>query len=203
MATESDILATTLRASRLIGAVLARWPDIELPGCWLAAGAIAQTVWNAAHGRAPESDILDLDVVYFDAADPSRESELQAEARIGALFADYPVKFDVKNQARVHLWYAAKFGYPIAPYASVEAAIASFPTTATAVGVRTGRAALEICAPFGLSDLLGLIVRPNRRQITRAIYEAKVDRWRRCWPRLTIMAWDDAGASTLSQAAPK
>jgi probable phosphoglycerate mutase len=36
----------------------------------------------------------------------------------------------------------------------------------------------SICAPFGLDDLLGLIVRPNPRQITREIYEVKVARWR-------------------------
>jgi hypothetical protein len=51
---------------------------------------------------------------------------------------------------------------------------------------------LECCAPFGLDDLFGLLVRPNKRQITRAIYEAKVDRWRPIWPRLTYLPWEEA-----------
>jgi hypothetical protein len=38
------------------------------------------------------------------------------------------------------------------------------------------RGEFECCAPFGLDDLFGLVVRPNKRQITRAIYEAKVER---------------------------
>src|SRR4029077_1290893 len=46
--------------------------------------------------------------------------------------------------------------------------------------------------PFGLDDLFGLVVRPNKRQITRAIYEAKVDRWRPIWPRLTYLPWEEA-----------
>ena len=32
----------------------------------------------------------------------------------------------------------------------------------------------------------------NKRQITRAIYEAKIDRWRSIWSGLTVLQWDDA-----------
>ena len=32
---------------------------------------------------------------------------------------------DVKNEARVHLWYEARFGAAIPPYQSAEAAIAT------------------------------------------------------------------------------
>src|ERR1700720_4404858 len=69
---------------------------------------------------------------------------------------------------------------------------ATFPTTATAVGVRRIYGKLECCAPFGLDDLFGLLVKPNKRQITRAVYEAKVDRWRPIWPRLTYLPWEEA-----------
>ena len=118
------------------------------------------------------------------------ESEAENEARIKDLFSDLGVAVDVKNEARVHLWYPAKFGHPIAPYGSAEEAIATFPTTSTAVGVRPRGSQLDICAPFGLDDLLGLVVRPNKAQITRAIYEAKVARWRLCWPNLKICDWE-------------
>jgi hypothetical protein len=78
---------------------------------------------------------------------------------------DIPLEFDVKNQARVHLWYEKKFGYPIQPYRSVEAAINTWPTTATAIAARIDECGYKICAPFGLNDLLGMIVRPNKTQI--------------------------------------
>jgi uncharacterized protein len=52
---------------------------------------------------------------------------------------------------------------------------------------RAGR--LHVFAPNGLSDLLGLIVRPNKKQITQPIYDAKVNKWRARWPGLRIVAW--------------
>ncbi|MGR9128534.1 nucleotidyltransferase family protein [Rhizobium leguminosarum] len=51
---------------------------------------------------------------------------------------------------------------------------------------------LELCAPFGLSDLLGGVVRANKRQITREVYERKVDRWIKFWSKLTIVNWHEA-----------
>lgn len=189
-AAQVERLALMLARSTFVAPVLRRWPEIGLPNGWLAAGAIAQTVWNLAHQRAPHADIKDIDLVYFDDSDLSADSESGHEARIRRLFADLDVVFDVKNEARVHLWYGEKFGQPIAPYGSIEEAIATFPTTATAIGVRPGRPGLDICAPFGLDDLLGLVVRPNKVQITRAIYEAKIARWRECWPNLKIFGWN-------------
>lgn len=98
----------------------------------------------------------------------------------------------MKNEARVHLWYEQKFGFPIAPYRSLEAAIDTWPTTASSVAVRGGIAeGFTVYASFGLDDLLGMVVRPNKRLITREIYMAKAERWARCWPRLTVIAWED------------
>lgn len=90
----------------------------------------------------------------------------------------------------MHLWYEAKFGYAIKPYTSTAEAITAFPTTAAAVGLRPGRNNFELSAPFGLSDLLNAIVRPNKKQITREIYDKKVNRWVSVWPELKIVVWD-------------
>ena len=180
--------------SPLLAPVLARWVSVKLPDAWLVAGALAQTVWNRLHGFPAETGIADIDLVYHDATDLSEAAEISHAKRIGALFRDLPLRFDVKNEARVHLWYAEKFGYPIEPYPSSEAAIASFPTTATAVGLRPGQAGYDVAAPFGLDDLMSLIVRPNKRQITEAIYHAKVARWRQIWPQLTVLPWEGTPA---------
>lgn len=96
----------------------------------------------------------------------------------------------MKNQARVHSWYEAKFGYSINPYTSTAEAITTFPTAAAAVGLRPAHTSLELCAPYGLSDLFGAVVRPNKKQITCEIYEKKIDRWIKMWPKLTIVGWD-------------
>lgn len=44
---------------------------------------------------------------------------------------------------------------------------------------------------FGTDDLLDLVVRPNRVQITADIYATKVERWRRVWPLLQILPRED------------
>jgi hypothetical protein len=176
--------------SPLLSAVLRQWHDVALPDCWLVAGALAQTVWNHAFGLSPAHGIADIDIVYFDAADLSEETEAAQSARIRQLFANLPVWIDVKNEARVHLWYAAKFGHGIAPYTSTADAISTFPTTSTAIGLQPTAKHVEVYAPYGLEDLLGLIVRPNKKQITRPIYEAKVARWLSLWPKLRIIPWD-------------
>jgi uncharacterized protein len=76
------------------------------------------------------------------------------------------------------------------PSSSADA-ISGFPTTATSVGVRISDSKFECFAPFGLDDLFGLIVRPNEHQITQAIYQAKIHRWRSVWPRLTYLPWGE------------
>ena len=171
--------------------VLERWDEVGLPDGWLIAGAVAQAYWNFAHGLPPAHGIKDVDIAYFDASDLSEHAEAAHEARINAAFAECAVHFDVKNEARVHLWYARKFGFPIPPYTSTSHAISTFPTTATSIGIRPAAAGMELCAPFGLDDLLGLIVRPNKALISADVYAAKVDRWRPLWPQLKIMAWDE------------
>ncbi len=67
----------------------------------------------------------------------------------------------------------------------------TWPTTATSVGVRSdGDYSFRVYAPFGLDDLLAMIVRPNKTLIAEEIYAAKVDRWIKLWPKLTIVPWN-------------
>jgi uncharacterized protein len=184
-------LQVSLRQNQCLADILERFDEIALPDAWLVAGCIAQTIWNLACGQPAELGIKDVDLIYFDAEDISVEAEAGHERRLRDLFGHLAIKLDVKNEARVHLWYRERFGYAIAPYRSSADAIATFPTTATAVGVRRINGEFECCAPFGLADLFGLTIKPNKRQIIRAIYEAKVERWRRIWPSLTILPWDE------------
>lgn len=87
------------------------------------------------------------------------------------------------------MWYPRTFGYRIEPYRSTAQAINTWPTTASAVGVRLIDDELEVCAPFGLGDLVALVVRPNRVQITEQIYDSKMRRWGERWPLLTVLPW--------------
>ena len=188
---EEDRLRTIMKSSPTIERLLSRSAQIGLTDGHICAGCIAQTVWNHATGRPPLYGIADIDVIYHEPADLSEEGETQATLQVAQCLGDLPVKLDVKNEARVHLWYAARFGKPIDPIRSISDAVITFPTTATAVAVALDDRG-SVVAPFGLDDLLGLIVRPNRRQVDRPVYDAKIVRWRRLWPEITYLPWQDS-----------
>jgi hypothetical protein len=101
------------------------------------------------------------------------------------------IKLDVKNEARVHIWYQARFGYAIERYLSSADAIATFPTTATAVGVSRTHGTFECCAPFGLEDVFGLVCQTEHKADNTRHLRGKTERWRFIWPSLTILPWDE------------
>ncbi|MNB92067.1 hypothetical protein D3C81_1620170 [compost metagenome] len=158
---------------------------------YIGAGCLMQTVWNRLTDRPPLHGISDVDYVYFDASDTGYEAEDEMVRAARSRFAGLAVPVDVKNQARVHLWYPEKFGVPLDPYASLEEAVASWPTPASSLGARLEPdGSWTVCAPFGLADLFALTVRPNRRLVTREAYLAKAEKWNRLWPELVVLPWD-------------
>ena len=187
--TQIDYLERVLAKSDTLAEILRRAPDLHLPNWYVGAGAIAQTVWNELHGYELMRGIKDCDLVYFD-TDTGYEVEDQCIQNGRALFQDLAVEVEIRNEARVHLWYEEKFGKRIKPYVSVEDAMNTWPTTATAVGVRYTGGNFQVYAPYGLHDLLAMIVRPNKTLISQEMYEKKVERWQKMWPKLEIVVWD-------------
>src|SRR5271156_1123478 len=104
--TEDEFLAAILRNPNN-AAILALLPQLELADCWLVSGALFQTVWNLRCGLPTTHGIKDYDIFYFD-ADTSWESEDIAITHARKLFADLDVVVELRNQARVHLWYQEK-----------------------------------------------------------------------------------------------
>lgn len=180
-------------ANPVVAAILPRARALDLPGWYLTAGCLVQTVWNVLTGREPTRGIRDYDLCYFDDRDLSWEAEDAVIRRCADAFAaDLPAAVEVRNEARVHLWYEGRFGVPCPPYASTEAAIDSFPATACCVGLRLEPAGeLTVHAPHGYDDLFGLIVRPNPVLAPAAVYEAKAARWSAAWPELTVLPWPE------------
>jgi hypothetical protein len=181
-------LERCLRSSPVVCRLLDTLPTLQLPSWYIGAGAVAQTVWNHLHGFPPSHGLKDYDVVYFDPDDLTADGEQAVEANVAELL-DSAVTVDVKNEARAHIWYQRRFGQPLMPYRSTEHAIATWPSTATSVGVRTAGDSLDVYAPYGLSDLFGLLVRPNTMLVTRQVYQEKAERWRHVWPLLTVLSW--------------
>lgn len=188
---EKDRLLLILSKSPLIETIIERAHMLGTPNWYLGAGCIAQTVWNYYHGFASTDYIKDCDLVYFD-ENLSEDREKFFIKRGRELFGDLSVPMDIVNQARVHIWYTKYFGYPIEPYISIDHAISTWPTTATCVALtRNESKEITIHAPYGLNDLLAMTVRANKKQITQEIYESKLERWTKTWPRLHIVPWDE------------
>lgn len=185
-------LRSILLGSPVIAAVIEVLSHREEVEYWVGAGAIAQTVWNSLTNKRPEYCLHDIDIVFFDEQEEESATEETRERELQSALQPLAVPLDVKNQARVHMWYERKFGYPIKPYRDLREAVQTWPTTATAVAVRMDQASgdLKVIAPYGLLDLLSLRVRPNKRQITKEIYEKYVARWSQCWPELRFETWE-------------
>lgn len=188
--TQIAYVKEVLARSKAVRSVLALAPQLELPNWYLGAGAICQTVWNELHGFPLEQGIKDFDLVYFD-PDTSTDAQDRFIRKGKKLFAELPVEVELTNEARVHLWYKEEVGKEISPYSSTEDAINTWPTTASSVGVRYEDGKFLVYAPYGLNDMMRLIVRPNKGLITREVYEKKVARWTQAWPKLTAIPWDE------------
>ncbi len=159
----ADRLDAILRASPTLMRVLQIACDLGLPDWRIVSGSIYQTVWNALSGRDADYGIKDFDLFYFDASDISYEAEDVEIRRAAAAYPpDLAPRVEVRNQARVHLWFEAHFGQPYAPVSCSDEALERFVSPAYAVGVRLEKdGRLDVAAPFGLEDLFAMKLRPT------------------------------------------
>ena len=186
---QRKLLLEILNKSQEFSYVFNNLPKLKLPNWYLAAGAIPQIVWNYYHKYPLDNEIKDFDIVYFD-KDTSRESENYFSKKASEVFKNIPIRVELVNEARVHLWYEEEFGYKIKPYKSTEHAIYTFPTNVTSIGLtlQKGEEA-EIYAPYGLSDIFAMTVKPNKVLVKKENYEKRANRWKKAWPKLTIVPW--------------
>lgn len=187
---QAEALRRIIRATPLLADVLGRLHLLDLPDTWLVSGAIYNTVWNHLTGRPPLTGINDIDLFYFDAADLSYEAEDRAIKLADRVFAGLPLPVQLRNQARVHLWYPERFGEPYPALTSSREAIDRFASLTHAVAARLdGRGETELYTPFGLDDLFSFRIVPNRKMNNRATHEKKAERARAVWPEIVVEAW--------------
>jgi hypothetical protein len=162
-ATQLGALKAILRADPLVWRALEQARDLDLPDWRIVAGALYNTVWNALTGRPSGHGIKDIDLFYFDAGDLSYAAEDHIIRRAAAYFPNDGPPIEIRNQARVHLWYASRFGRRIAPLRSSDDSIGRFAALTHSVGARLqpdGR--LDIHAPYGLDPIFAFKLIPNR-----------------------------------------
>ena len=178
-------LETIIRSAPDLMQLLEYLRDVALPQWRLVSGCLYQTVWNFMTNRPRGTGIQDFDIIYFDAGDLSWEAEDAIIKRVASVAVG---TLQIRNQARVHLWYEQHFGAPYAPLRSADEALSRYPVTVQAVGVRLedyGR--LDIIAPFGLDDMFAMAMRPNPACPHQPTFAAKVARARAIWPEITVI----------------
>jgi hypothetical protein len=182
----SDFLATTLRnpVNEAIASELLR---LALPDAWIVSGCLVQTVWNLLTERPVDYGIDDYDIFYFD-SDTSWQAEDAVIRKLQRCFAKLRVKIEVRNQARVHLWYPQKHGVPYPALQSSTQGIDRFLTRNTQIGIRRMQGGYEVYAPNGFDDVVRMIVRPNPGpNFSAESYNAKTARWKKLWPEITVL----------------
>ena len=178
-----EIVRTTPPLMRVLS--VAR--HLGLPDWLVFSGAVYQPVLNHLTGRPLDYGIKDYDLGYFDASDLSYEAEDAVIRRVKAAI-DEPLRsmVEVRNQARVHLWFETKFSEPYGPLSCTAEALERFASATFAVGVRLeADDRLHIEAPFGLADLFVLRLRPNPRRKTVGFARTAAD-VRRRWPEVVV-----------------
>ena len=184
----STRLADIVRADPGLMHVLTTVRGLGLNDWRLFSGAVYQSVWNAVTGRPAGYGRKDYDLGYFD-PDTSWDAEDVVIKRVAAAF-DEPIRseVEVRNQARVHLWFPERFGEPYDALTGTDAALARFVAPAFAVGVRLeADETISIAAPFGLGDVFSLTLRPNPDRPLAKGWERAVASARARWPEITVV----------------
>jgi uncharacterized protein len=189
-ATEAELterLIAIVRAAPALMQVLRTLRDLDLSDWMVFSGAVYQPVLNRLTARPLDYGVRDYDIGYFDASDLSYEAEDAVIRRVAAAFGE-PVRsqVEVRNQARVHLWFEDHFGESYSPLSSTAEALERFASPMFAVGVwLDGDDRLHVAAPFGLADLFAMRLRPNPRRPNSGFERAAASAARR-WPELVI-----------------
>ena len=133
--TESEFLALAL-SNRANAQILARLPALGLADCWLVSGCLFQTRVERDGRPSAGTRHQGLRSVLFRSGHAPGRRKTRPSSAANAAFADLGVVIELRNQARVHLWYATKFGAPYPPLARATDGIDRFLSRNCMVGIR-------------------------------------------------------------------
>ncbi|HEU0217141.1 MAG TPA: nucleotidyltransferase family protein [Stellaceae bacterium] len=183
----TERLTSIVRATPSLIRVLTVVRALDLPDWLVMSGAVYQRVLNHLTGRNPDYRVRDYDLGYFDRSDISYEAEDVVIRRVAAAF-DEPLRrlVEARNQARVHLWFEDHFREAYMPLSCTAEALGRFVSPMFAVGVRLGADdRLHVDAPFGLTDLFALRLRPNPNRRSGGFARVAAGVVQR-WPEVSI-----------------
>lgn len=163
---------------------------LNLPNSYIAAGSVFQTIWNYYDNKPLNYNIKDIDIIYYDSNNLSKEDEKKLESNISQYFKDMNYEFDVHNEARMHLWKKENENRNIDQYKNSEDAIDQWIATVHAIGITKKNNKIEVYAPYGLSDIFSKTIRPIKHKAnSKELYNKKATAWKNRFDNLNIIEW--------------
>ncbi|MCO5396749.1 nucleotidyltransferase family protein [Ralstonia soli] len=184
---ETRLIAMARQSSWFFPALIAA-RNLELTSWCIGAGAVRNLVWDALHGFAAPSALSDIDLAHFDERNLSAEQDRRLEHRLTGTYPN--AQWEVTNQAAVHRWFEASFGYAVRPLTSLKDAVGSWPEYATSVGLTLNPDdSITVIAPYGLDDLFKMVIRRNPARVSIEAYEARIKQkqYATRWQQVTII----------------
>ncbi|MFJ7934623.1 nucleotidyltransferase family protein [Sporosarcina sp. NPDC096371] len=185
---EKDVILL-IQEDEWMMALLTGAKSLNLLDWWICAGFVRSKIWDILHGFDDRTAMQDIDVIYYDPTNLEESVEKSHEEVLKKLLPTVP--WSVKNQARMHM------ANKLPPYISSVDAIAKFPETATALGVKMDEENnVILTAPHGIQDAVNLIVRPTpffyASKDSMVMYEKRVreKNWGSKWNRVEVMNVD-------------
>ena len=189
---QNEMFISIIEKNRNLMLVLNYLESLKLPNFYIAAGSIFQTIWNYYDGNDLNYGIKDIDIIYYDVDNLSKENEKILEEKI----LNYCVKnelnyeLDVHNEARMHLWKKENENKNIDQYKCSEDAIDKWIATVHAIGITRKNGKISVYAPYGLSDIFSKTIRPIKHLYnSKELYDKKVASWKKRFSGLNIIEW--------------
>jgi hypothetical protein len=179
--TEQDILEV-IKKDKWMMNILCRAEKLNMPNWVIGAGFVRNKIWDYLHGNSkPYVDTADIDMIYFDpdGNDEEKDNELSKKLR-----SETGVDWEVVNITYSHEW------DNVPPHTSVETVLAHWPETASSVGIKIENGELKLIAPYGIDDLVRLIIRRSPKTeatIERVKERMKEKKWLEKWPNLKLV----------------
>lgn len=182
---EKDVI-TLIQKDKWMMDLLKCAKSLNLPDWWICAGFVRSKIWDVLHDFDERTPLPDIDVIYYDQSNVEKGVEKKHEEALKRLLSTVP--WSVKNQARMHITNNSS------PYSSSVDAIAKFPETATALGVKLDEGDnVILTAPHGIQDVVNLIVKPTlyflESKDRMLMYEKRVKakNWQATWRNIEVM----------------
>lgn len=182
-------LARIVRRDPVLMQVLTTVRGLGLGDWRLFSGAAYQAVWNDRTGRPVGYGVKDYDIGYFDPDTSWDAEDVHIRRAFSAFEEPLRSRVEVRNQARVHLWFPDHFDEPYEPLTCTDEALGRFLAPSFALGIRLeADGALSVAAPFGLADVFDMVIRPNPHRPRAAGWDRVVASAQSRWPELRVLA---------------